>query len=167
MVQQGGGGSSGAATPSALGGGGGMGQGTFGGGGSAASLISLGTTTAEGEAEEFGEMTGATSAPAGQEGCKEGGGGGGTIELSATSGEAATAAAAGGQRRVQFGGMTVIDVRGSADGGAGRGGSPRPAPVLRQEMRQPSHLEMELASGASPLISPRDGTGGYSSWLHD
>ncbi|PRW51063.1 UPF0187 chloroplastic [Chlorella sorokiniana] len=137
-------------------------------GGSAVSLIGL---AAEGETEDFGEMTGASPADAAAvdaEGKLGGGARPSIIRLSATAGGAAPAAS---PRRVQFADdSTVIDVR-SSDGGA-VGARPvvisAAAPGGLDYRRQPLLLEVELASGASPLISPRDSpSSSYSSWLHD
>ena len=167
----------------------GAGQGGRGGGGPAprsgistasGSSVSLVGLVEEGEAEEFGEMTGASPAAAADgDGKAAAAARAGVIRLSATAGAAGGHAAPGGTpRRVQFADAAVIDVR-SSDGGGGASplsgaGSPTVslgtgAPVGLEFRRQPSLLEVELASGASPLISPRDGpsSSAYSSWLHD
>lgn len=141
-------------------------------GGTDGSVVSLIGPAAEGEADEFGEMTSAS--PEAAAGDAEGKGGGASrpsiIRLSATSG--GTAGSQGGaRRRVQFADdSTVIDVRSSDGGGTDAGPATlgTAAPGGLEYRRQPSLLEVELASGASPLISPRDGpSSSYSSWLHD
>lgn len=141
-------------------------------GGADGSVVSLIGLAAEGEADEFGEMTSAS--PEAAAGDAEGKGGGTSrpsiIRLSATSGAAGSQG--GASRRVQFADdSTVIDVRSSDDGGgtdAGPVALGTAAPGGLEYRRQPSLLEVELASGASPLISPRDGpSSSYSSWLHD
>lgn len=140
-----------------------------GAGGLAVSLIGL---AAEAETDEFGEMTGAS--PAGAAADADGKAAAGRpsiIRLSATAAGAA-GSPVGGSRRVQFADdSTVIDVR-SSEGGGPAGAGPvalgAVAPGGLEYRRQPSLLEVELASGASPLISPRDGpSSSYSSWLHD
>lgn len=138
------------------------------GGSSAASLVALSAVSQDSESE-FGEMTGAAPSVAG---AKEGPvgavgasqRGGRVISLHATSGDGAAAPPSPQQRRVQFAGMTVIDVGGSGDGSAGAPvGSPTGA-GMRDFRRQPSLIEVELASRAAPIPSPREGA---SSWLHD
>ncbi|PSC75458.1 UPF0187 chloroplastic [Micractinium conductrix] len=125
--------------------------------------------------DEFGEMVAAGS-PVGKEPSA-----GNLITLTASSGEAAAAAAAAhhhlhaAARRVQFGGATVIEVGGSDEEAAGGGGgSPLGSPSHahsphRALNRQASMVEVELASGASPLLSPTDGSSApvYSNWLRD
>ena len=130
---------------------------------SAASLIALTTASGDVAEFEFGEMVGAG-------GGGKAGSGGATIALTATSGEAGGAP----PRRVQFAdGMTDIEMGRSSDGGApagdaAAGAPPGASPSYGQvaSRREPSLLEVELASGgASPLISPRKD--GASAWLHD
>ncbi len=138
-----------------------------GAGGSAVSLIGL---AAEEDTDDFGEMTGASPAGAAADADSKGASRPSIIRLSAVSGGAAGASGSP-HRRVQFADdSTVIDVRSSDGGGAGAGPAAlgTAAPGGLEYRRQPSLLEVELASGASPLISPRDGpSSSYSSWLHD
>ncbi|KAI7842508.1 hypothetical protein COHA_003862 [Chlorella ohadii] len=140
-----------------------------GAGGSAVSLIGL---AAEGETDDFGEMTGASPTGAAADADSKGAGASrpSIIRLSAVSGGAAGASGSP-QRRVQFADdSTIIDVRSSDGGGASAGPAAlgAAAPGGLEYRRQPSLLEVELASGASPLISPRDGpSSSYSRWLHD
>lgn len=122
------------------------------------------------------------------------GGGAPFISLTATtsgqeggSSDGASPASGGRQapdapRRVQFGSATVIEMEGRGGGaevgssGGGRSGSPsrQGVPGLASVAgvtalhRRASLVEVELASGASPALSPRDGAGGSSfTWLHD
>ncbi|KAL4429986.1 hypothetical protein ABPG77_004356 [Micractinium sp. CCAP 211/92] len=121
--------------------------------------------------DEFGEMTGASGA--GSEGDMDAGkgssGSSNFYQLTASASEAAPAAQA---RRVQFGGATVIEVgnwRGSLVGALGGQGTDSPQGSPRVLNRMASLVEVELAQGASPLVSPRSGGAGsgYSTWLRD
>ena len=157
-------GASGASSPGPLPGAGGGAAGELGhgvlGGGSAASLISLATSAeaegdgeGEGEGDEFGEMMAAAAAPQSPTAAGKQGGGAAApraISLSASAGEAAAAAlgappaSPSGQRRVQFGGQTIIDVRSSDEGSPMRGGRGGRGPPARQQSRQPTQMEMEV-----------------------
>ncbi|KAL4444075.1 hypothetical protein ABPG75_011812 [Micractinium tetrahymenae] len=150
-----------------------------GGDGAAAAATAVATASRTGNGaaaviaavDEFGEMTGATAV--GGEGAAAGKSGGAPvanlISLTASAGEAGAAAP---PRRVQFGGATVIEMgdgRGSMDGAREGHGAGSPLASPRTLNRMASLVEVELAQGASPLISPRNGGAGssYSDWLHD
>ena len=138
--------------------------------------------------DEFGEMTGASDVAG------EGGGSGGgakavngvgsliSLTASSTATDGNSGQAPPGARRVQWGGATVIDVASgsgssSQDGGAGgstavwlpAGVGSGAADPQRPLHRRASLVEVELASGASPMVSPKEGARGssYLSWLHD